>query len=116
MSSVRGPLRGSRSRSPVRSYGAAPVSTSVVLDDAYWRQRIAGLFKVFNPLKLDSVNFLLQKYAGAEEKLCEAIVAKYIGSPGDAKEPSISKAAPTPPSLPPPLPLFEEGAVFNLTC
>ncbi|EKF30228.1 hypothetical protein MOQ_005969 [Trypanosoma cruzi marinkellei] len=78
----------------INKYGPEPVSTEGIAEDeykaqegeedewyAYYRQRLVNFYTTYAPERIDSVDNQLKKYAGREEPLFEALVAKYGPEP-----------------------------------
>lgn len=67
----------------VEAAAAAPDSSAVPTEPWTAEQRLTAFYEKYEPSKVESVPTLLEKYAGKEEKLFQALTQKYGPEPED---------------------------------
>lgn len=59
---------------------------AVVKDSAYWKEKIASMYRTYNPERLSDMDKILGKYVGLEAELYEALCDKYNHKDKDKDE------------------------------
>jgi hypothetical protein len=93
-----GPEPGVSDVSSTSSNSAVTPSPAPARKGTSYRDRVVAMYAKYQPDKVSSVDKTLEKYAGAEEQLIEALVKKYGPEPTEsaASAPASTPSSPTP--------------------